>query len=205
MNTINEVIMKFLKKIYHLFIKRDVVLSSYKWNFKKFGKNSTLYSPRCIRGKKYISIGNNTTILNDVRMQVYNDITKKASNIIIGNNCYIGYNNSFLAGGNIIVEDGVLLASNILITSENHSIDPESSVYYMNQSLLCNDIRICEGTWIGERACILPGVTIGKKCVIGAGSIVTKSIPDFSIAIGSPARVIKTYNFELHKWVKADK
>ena len=47
-----------------------------------------------------------------------------------------------------------------------------------------------------------PGVKIGKKCVIGAGSIVTKSIPDFSIAVGNPAKIIKEYNFDTHEWEK---
>ena len=122
------------------------------------------------------------------------------SEIVIGDNCYIGYNNSFLAGGDIVLEDGVLLASNILITSENHSANPESNQYFMDQELICNSVHIGEGSWIGERVCILPGVTIGKKCVIGAGSVVTKSIPDYCIAAGSPARVLKEYDFETHTW-----
>ena len=147
-------------------------------------------------------IGNQTTILNGVRMQVYNDLTGEQSKIKIGDNCYIGYNNTFLAGGNITLEDGVLMASNILISSENHSINPESPDYYMNQKLSCAPIIVGEGTWIGEKVSILSGVTIGKKCVIGAGSIVTKDIPDFSIAVGSPAKVIKKYNFNTHEWEK---
>lgn len=49
---------------------------------------------------------------------------------------------------------------------------------------------------------VMPGVTIGKKCVIGAGAIVTKDIPDYSIAVGNPARVIKEYDFEEHEWIR---
>lgn len=194
--------MERLKRLYHIIVKRDIVTALYTKKFEKFGHDSVLYHPLCIRGRENICIGNQTTILNGVRMQVYNDLTGKQSKIKIGDNCYIGYNNTFLAGGNITLEDGVLMASNILISSENHSIDPESPDYYMNQKLSCAPIIVGEGTWIGEKVSILSGVSIGKKCVIGAGSIVTKDIPDFSIAVGSPAKVIKKYNFNTHEWEK---
>ena len=194
--------MERLKRLYHIIVKRDIVTALYTKKFEKFGHDSVLYHPLCIRGRENICIGNQTTILNGVRMQVYNDLTGKQSKIKIGDNCYIGYNNTFLAGGNITLEDGVLMASNILISSENHSINPESPDYYMNQKLSCAPIIVGEGTWIGEKVRILSGVTIGKKCVIGAGSIVTKDIPDFSIAVGSPAKVIKKYNFNTHEWEK---
>lgn len=194
--------MERLKRLYHIIVKRDIVTALYTKKFEKFGHDSVLYHPLCIRGRENICIGNQTTILNGVRMQVYNDLTGKQSKIKIGDNCYIGYNNTFLAGGNITLEDGVLMASNILISSENHSINPESPDYYMNQKLSCAPIIVGEGTWIGEKVSILSGVTIGKKCVIGAGSIVAKDIPDFSIAVGSPAKVIKKYNFNTHEWEK---
>lgn len=192
--------MNLLKKIYHIFLKRDVKSWLFTRKFKKFGSNSILYKPLKISSHSDIVIGDNTTILNGARMQVYNSITGLKSNIIIGNHCYIGYNNTFLAGENIVIEDGVLMASNILLSSENHSINPESSKYYMDQKLTCSPIRIGEGTWVGENCKILSGVEIGKKCVIGAGSVVTKSIPDFCIVAGSPAVIIKKYNFDQHKW-----
>lgn len=70
----------------------------------------------------------------------------------------------------------------------------------MNQKLVGKEVRIKSGCWIGEKCILLQGVTIGKKSIIGAGSVVTKDIPDYSIAVGNPARVIKRYNFESHNW-----
>ena len=192
--------MNIIKKIYHIFFKRDIVSKIYLKKFETFGKNSVLYKPLYIKGKENICIGDNTTILNNARIQVYNDITKLNSKLYIGNSCYIGYNNSFLVGENIIIEDGVLMASNILISSENHSINPELDKYFSMQPLVCKEIKIGEGSWIGEKVSILAGVEIGKKCIIGCNSVVTKNIPDYSIAVGNPARVIKQYNFNRHEW-----
>ena len=72
----------------------------------------------------------------------------------------------------------------------------------MNQELTGKGVCIDEGSWIGEKVCILPGVTIGKKCIIGAGSVVTKDVPDYCIACGNPAKVIKKYDFDEHRWIR---
>lgn len=193
--------MNIIKRIYHILVKRDVKSVLYTKKFKKFGDNSVLYTPLIVSDHSDISIGDNTTILNGVRMQVYNELTSRNSQLEIGNKCYISYNNTFLVGGDIIIEDGVLMASNILISSENHNVNPEDDKYYMDQKLECESVVIGEGSWLGENCKILPGVKIGKKCVIGAGSIVTKSIPDYCIAVGSPAKIIKKYDFNQHKWI----
>jgi lipopolysaccharide O-acetyltransferase len=67
---------------------------------------------------------------------------------------------------------------------------------------ICKPVVIGDNVWIGESACILPGVTIGEGSIIGALSVVTKSIPAYSIAVGSPAKVVKIYNFKQEKWIK---
>jgi lipopolysaccharide O-acetyltransferase len=100
-----------------------------------------------------------------------------------------------------MIGNSVLIASNVLISSENHGMNPESDIPYMDQDLIARDVVIKDGAWIGQNVCILPGVTIGEKSIIGAGSIVTKSIPDYCIAAGNPAKVIKKYDFSSHKWV----
>lgn len=150
--------------------------------------------------KMKLKIGDNTTILSNVRLAVYGSGSK--ANITIGNNCYIGFCFSALASveANIEIGDNVLFASNVLVTNENHGINPESTTPYMDQKLSAQDVKIGNGCWIGEKVSILSGVTIGEKCIIGAGSIVTKSIPSYSIAVGNPARIIKQYNFYTKRW-----
>ena len=86
----------------------------------------------------------------------------------------------------------------------NHSIDANSSVPYMKQDLKFKDVYVGDGAWIGEKAIILPGVELGKRCVVAAGAVVTKSFPAYSLVGGVPAKVIKKYNFDNHLWESVD-
>lgn len=198
-------IYKTLQRIWHYFkcvvILRKEIGVKKKSEFCDFEKNSTITKPFLqLSGCSNIKIGDNTTILSNVRLAVYGSGSK--ANITIGNNCYIGFCFSALASveANIEIGDNVFFASNVLVTNENHGINPESTTPYMDQKLSAQDVKIGNGCWIGEKVSILSGVTIGEKCIIGAGSIVTKSIPSYSIAVGNPARIIKQYNFYTKRW-----
>lgn len=119
----------------------------------------------------------------------------------IGNNVSIGNRFTALSAAPIVVEDDCLLASDILITSENHGLDPETYTSYADNPLDATPVRIGKGCWIGEKAVILPGVTLGDKCIVAAGAVVTKSFPSYTLVGGVPAKVLKTYDFETHKWI----
>ena len=199
-----------LQKIWHYFkcvlILRQEIGFKIKNKFYEFGSNSIILKPYLqLSGYKNIKIGHNTTILTNSRLSVYgnsNDI-----NIQIGNDCYIAFGFSALASSQakIIIGDNVLFASNVLVTNENHGINPELDIPYMSQPSSAKNVYIGNGCWIGEQVCILSGVSIGEKCIIGAGSVVTKSIPDYCIAAGNPAKVLKKYNFETKRWESNDK
>ena len=90
----------------------------------------------------------------------------------------------------ITLEDDVLLGPNVAICSSTHNFtDYEKPI--KDQGYSCEPVLLKKGCWIGINCVILPGVTIGRNAVIGANSVVTKSIPDYAIAVGSPAKVIK--------------
>lgn len=165
------------------------------------GKGSRVYNPRIISNPERIVLGENVTVLDRARLSIYGEHIDEIC-ITIGDNCYIGFDFSVLAKEPVTIQKDVLIASNVIITSENHGIDPESDLPYMSQELTGKGVCIGEGSWIGEKVCILPGVTIGKKCVIGAGSVVTKDVPDYCIVGGNPAKVIKKYDFDEHKWIR---
>ena len=131
-------------------------------------------------------LGKNVRFGNDTRIGFFGGEDNK---LIIGDNCYFVNRNSFLVGGGMEIGNNCLFASDILVTSENHSIDPNLDRPY--EKLVMEPVKIGDSCWIGEKVVILPGVNIGEHSVIGAASVVTKDIPPYSIAVGNPARVIR--------------
>lgn len=103
----------------------------------------------------------------------------------IGDNVFINSNSLLMARGGIVIEDDVMFAANVQLLSNNHD-------EYDRQVLTCKPIHIKKGAWIGAGVSILPGVTIGKYAIVGAGAIVTKDVGDYEVAVGVPAKVVKT-------------
>ncbi|MCD0473669.1 acetyltransferase [Flavobacterium sp. EDS] len=163
--------------------------------------------PFDIRNKRNIKIGENFTSGFGCRIEAIPLIDGNDICITIGENVQINDYVHIGAVGSITIGDNVLMASKIYISDHNHgSYDNFVSDHPMSIPMLrkpvCKPVVIEDNVWIGESVCVLPGVTIGKGCIIGALSVVTKDIPSFSIAVGSPAKVIKKYDFEINKWVK---
>lgn len=123
----------------------------------KMGENSRVMTPLTVVRPEDVTIGKNAVVMNGCLM---------------------------MSAGGITIDDGVLVAANVQLISNNH--DP-----YDRSILLCRPIHLCEGSWVGAGATILPGVTIGKHAIVGAASVVTKDVPDYAVAVGNPARVIK--------------
>ena len=109
-------------------------------------------------------------------------------NIEIGENFYANMNCVILDGAKVTFGDNVFIAPNCGFYTAGHPLDTA----LRNQGLeYARPIKVGNNVWIGAQVCVLPGVTIGDNCVIGAGSVVTNDIPDNSLAVGNPCRVIK--------------
>lgn len=105
-----------------------------------------------------------------------------------GSQIYANSNLTLVDDGNIYIGDKVMLGPNVTIATANHPINPglrEKGLQYNK------DVVIGENTWIGANVVIVPGIRIGKNVVIGAGSVVTKDIPDHVIAVGNPCRILR--------------
>lgn len=94
-------------------------------------------------------------------------------------------------GAEIIIEDKVLIGSGVHMYVNNHRFDDTSMPIYDQGHVEGKNILLKKGVWIGANVIILPGVTIGENAVIGAGSVVTKSVPENSIFAGNPAKLIR--------------
>lgn len=189
---------------FHILVYRDMMGPLGKRKYGKCDHSVHIFKPYLSdKNKKNVQIGAFSSIGKYSRIQCYPDATGNIGKLTIGDHCILMNNVTILCGADITIGNNALIASYVTITSENHSIDPESDTQYASQPLTCKKVKIMDGSWIGERVCILPGVVIGKKAVVGAGSIVTKSVPDYCIAAGNPAKIIKKYDFNKHKWESA--
>ena len=128
-----------------------------------------------------------------------------ASEFCVGDGCDIGTRNRIV--GNVIIEDNVLLGPDNYICSHDHYYQDvklpikSQGVYAVNNNGH-RELRIGEGSWIGTHVAIIGDVHIGKHCVIGANSVVTKDVPDYCVVLGAPAKIVKRYNFSTEKWEK---
>lgn len=165
--------------------------------------------PFRIRGKGLIQVGKGFTTGFNCRFDAFinsNNSSDIKKIINIGNNVQINDYVHIGAIENIEIEDNVLIASKVFITDHNHgSYSGEHQDLPITEPskrlLYSRPVKICKNVWIGEFVSILPGVTIGEGSIVGTMSVVTKDIPPFCIAVGSPARVIKQFDFECNKWI----
>lgn len=151
------------------------------------GENVTIHSQvKLVSNKdRPIHIGDNVTIMHGVVIS-----TSEKGHVCIGNGAYICEYSIITSNKKIIIEDNVMIAPHSDIVDFDHKIDDLGTITH--QIGIAKTITIKSNAWIASNCCILKGVTIGQNVVIGAGSVVTKDIPANSVAIGSPARVVKT-------------
>lgn len=164
-----------------------------------FGTDCKLKNSQYIICGKNISIGENSKLLC---WDSYNDIKlEKRPQIVIGDNFKATRNFTIQCINQVIIGKNVLVASDVFIIDYNHGMNPMTPHYLDNVLETKGEgVMIGDGAWIGNNVIILPGVNIGKKAIIGAGSVVTRDIPDYSVAVGNPAKLVKKYDFDKRKW-----
>lgn len=187
----------------HFYLVQKVKGFFYSFKFGEFGLGSTINGKVYVVGSSNIFIGKNCSFGPNCRIETYANYGEQSlePKLIIGDNCSIQHAVHIYCAKKVEIKKGCLIASGCMITDENHGMDPLKG-YYISQPLLIKPTLLEEGVWLGENVCVLPGVTIGKYCVIGANSVVKRDIPDYSIAVGNPAKVVKQYNFETQNWEK---
>ena len=140
---------------------------------------------------------NNFSLGNYSVIEDFTTINNAVGDVTIGDKTIIGIGSVVI--GPVAIGNNVLIAQNIVMSGLNHGYE-DIHLPPSEQDVTCKQIIINDNVWIGANSVITAGVTLGKHCVIGAGSIVTKSIPEYSVAVGNPAKIIKKYNTVSKNW-----
>ncbi|EIF2259261.1 TPA: acyltransferase [Vibrio cholerae] len=170
--------------------------------FKSLGVRSYIYRATRVNGHANISIGKRTGISEFAWLMV-DTTANKTPQLIIGDDVYIGRLLHLVCFDEVIIESSVLIADKVYISDNLHDYQDVSKPIKEQPIIVKNKVKIGSGSWIGENVSII-GANVGKNSVIAANSVVTKDIPDYCVAAGIPAKVIKRYDFELKEWIKVD-
>jgi acetyltransferase-like isoleucine patch superfamily enzyme len=173
---------RFKSKVYYPFI------------FGGFGETSVMWRPLAVINPQYIQIGEGVTIRPGVRLEVIALHADRPPQLRIGRNVGIEQNVHIVCHHRVIIGNDVSITANCAIVDTTHPFDGIPANVKVG-SLIQDDeasVEIGDGSFLGFGCVVLPNVRIGAGCVIGANSVVTRDIPDYSVAAGAPARVLRS-------------
>ena len=157
--------------------------------FHSFGESWIVHRPQWLYGASKIAIGARVLILPDAWLAVERSAWGQPGPVLrIGDGVGMRSRCTISASESITIEDDVIFAAGCTVIDSDHTHEPHDNVLF--NPVETAPIRIGRGTWLGERVTVLRGADVGVRCTIGAGSVVRGTIPDYSVAVGVPARVV---------------
>lgn len=153
---------------------------------------------------RYISVGAHSGIRDGARLEVIlRPEVMRVPRLAMGDHVNIEQGRHISCRGQVTIEDHVSITPYCVIADTDHpNNDPDQPPKIGSRLNTCADsfVRIGQGSFIGAHSIIMPNVDIGCGCVIGAGSVVTRSVPDYSLVVGAPARVVRRFNIVTRVW-----
>ncbi len=174
----------------------------YKLLFAKIGSGTRLVRTK-VDGYKRISIGSKVFINDKTWLACVPLTGNNNCSLSIGDGTYVGRFCHFYATSKIEIGKKVLIADRVYLADNLHDFSDITKPVIDQPIKQTGEVMIGDGAWLGENVCII-GAKIGKQSVVGANSVVMKDIPDYCVAVGTPARIVKRYSFEKKEWVKTN-
>nr|WP_297911347.1 acyltransferase [uncultured Allomuricauda sp.] len=166
--------------------------------YHKKGKGATI----CRRTRMDVLPWNAFELGAESTIEDFATVNNGVGAVKIGDRTRVGLGNTLI--GPVTIGNDVRLAQNIVLSGLNHNYEDVSKPIHA-QGVSTAPIVVEEETWIGANTVVVAGVTIGKHSIVAGGSVVTKNVPPYSVVVGNPARVVKTYNPESGEWEKVNK
>jgi len=185
-NYIFGVISKIYYKLYSAYFRGKILY---------VGDHVTFRGVNYLFGGKNVYIGDFSCFAEGLYLTAWT----KNSKIVIGKNCSFGAYNHISSSNEIVIGDGLLTGKWVTIVDNSHGTTSKEDLAvrpWLREVHSKGPVCIGKNVWIGDKATILPGVTIGECSVIAANAVVCKDVPCFSVVGGNPAKVLKRYNDE---------
>jgi acetyltransferase-like isoleucine patch superfamily enzyme len=174
--------------------------------FRGFGDGSAICFPvAALFGERYVRIGRGSLIGPYATLSAGVSPQHELGDVeivTIGDRCLIGRGSGIVGHQRVVIGDDVFTGHHVYITDANHGYE-DPSIPPSQQFAESRPVSIGDACWLGHGTIVLPGSTIGRHVVVGAGSVVTGDLPDRCVAVGNPARVIRRY-VEGRGWVDCD-
>lgn len=146
-----------------------------------------------------ISIGSRVMLFPGARIEAVG--AAQAPQVVLGDNVSIQRDVHIGACLKVEILEGTVFGAGVYVTDHDHDYRDPMRGYFGTGELLAAPVRIGPNAWIGERVIVLKGVTIGKGAIVGAGALVNRDVPEYSIAVGVPAKVVRRFDFDAGQWV----
>jgi acetyltransferase-like isoleucine patch superfamily enzyme len=178
----------------------------FRWRFHSLGTFSFIRKPILLKGKRFIRIGNRVSIRDGVRIEALQTSPNREPLLEIGNNTNIEQFVHIICHSHIRIGDNVSITGKCAIVDVNHPYENIEDVTKIGVRIRDEDsfVTIGDGTFLGYGAVVLPNVRIGRHCVIGANSVVSRDVPDYTVVAGIPARPIRTFSKALNCWIACE-
>jgi acetyltransferase-like isoleucine patch superfamily enzyme len=177
----------------------------YRFVFRRMGRQCVIYRPLIISNADCIELGDCVNIRDGIRLEAIRDPYGRIPLLTIGSNTNIEQGVHIICHSRVKIGRDVSITGRCAIVDVTHPYDDATSAKIGN--CIADDdsfVEIGDGAFLGYGTVVLPNVRIGKRAVIGANSVVTRDVPDFAIAAGAPAKVIKLYSHKLQRWIPSD-
>lgn len=168
-------------------------------SFRVFGRHSNILSPVAIEGAENIEIGDHVYVAANTCLAAKSLPGSNNCTLRIGAGTKIGRFNHIYCTESIDIGEHVLTANNVYISDNNHGYVDITKPIMLQPITQCASVTIGSGSWLGHNVVVV-GANVGKNCVIAANSVVTRDIPDYCVAAGAPAVIIKRFDEASKQW-----
>lgn len=185
-------------------------LRAYRWalfrprNFPRLGQATHIVMPLRAINPHCIEIGDRVVISRNCLLQPITSYLDQqfSPNLRIGDDCYVGPDCQFHCIDRIELGRGCVLSDQVYVSDVGHGMDPRDGLLMDRPILSKGPVLIEDGSFVGFASVVMSGVTLGAHCVVGARSVVTHSVPAYTMVAGNPARVIARFDLDLGKWCR---